>query len=186
MALREQTLHASKLVNLPLILPVLGDKVLGLRQPRAPQADTDQRLRAFFMRQAARMQTGLAALAPAKGRKPERIDAEFFVYPVDEVLRLARWKEDVLDDVMLCHAVLVETVVEDLGVEETVESPVKQADEGDAEVRDDVTPSPESAAVVAEEAVCCGYYLDPSVRRFDQGVADMKIVPERVSVSVFA
>ena len=66
---------------------------------------------------------------------------------------------------MLCHAVSVETVIENLGMQERVESPAKQADEGDAKVREDVMPSPENAAVVANEVICSGYYLGPSVRR---------------------
>lgn len=196
MALRVQPFHPSQLLHLPLNLSVLGDKVLGVRQPRAPQADTDEqgRLRTafflfFFVREqaaAARMQTQLLAAASwappaAKGTQPERVDAEFFVDPVDEVLRPARRKDDVLYDVMLCHAIFVKAVIEDLGVQEGVQSPAEQADEGDAEVREDVTAGPEGAAVIAEEVVRCGYRLAPSAGRFVQDVADMEVVPgERV------
>ena len=130
-ALRVQPFHPSQLLHLPLNLSVLGDKILGVRQPRAPQADTDEqgRLRtvlflSFLVKEqaaAARMQTQLldaASWAPAaaKGTQPERVYAEFLVDPEDEVLCPARWKDDVLYDVMLCHAVFMEAVIEDLGV----------------------------------------------------------------------
>lgn len=125
------------------------------------------------------------APAAAKGTQPERVDAKFLVDPVDEVLGPADRKDDVLDDVMLCHAVFVEAVVEDLGVEEGVQSPAEQADEGDAEVREDVTAGREGAAVIAEEEVRCGYRLGPSTGRFVQGVADVEVVPGESLGSLF-
>ena len=195
-ALRVQPFHPSQLLHLPLNLSVLGDKVLGVRQPRAPQADTDEqgRLRTafvlfFFVKEqaaAARMQTQMLAAASwapaaAKGTQPERVDAEFLVDPVNGVLCPTRRKDDVLYDVILCHAVFVEAVIEDPGVEEGVQSPAEQADEGDAEVREDVTAGPERATVITEEVVRCGYRLGPSAGRFVQDAADMEVVPgERV------
>lgn len=130
------------------------------------------------------------AAAAAKGTQPERVDAEFFVDPVDEVMCSARRKDDVLYDVMLCHAVFVEAVIEDLGVEEGIQSPAEQADEGDAEVREDVTARPESAAVITEEVVRCGYRFRPRAGRFVQDVADMEVVPgggscKRISYNSF-
>ena len=78
------------------------------------------------------------------------------VDPVEKILGSRGGQQDVLDNVVLRHTILMQAMIERFGVEERVEEPTEGEDERDGEIGEDVAASPKGAAVVAKEVVFCG------------------------------
>ena len=78
------------------------------------------------------------------------------VDPVEKILGFGGGQQDVLDDVVLRHTILMQAMVERFGVEERVEEPTEGEDKGDGEIGKDVAASPKGAAVITKEVVFSG------------------------------
>ena len=67
------------------------------------------------------MRTNLLTHSLPEWTKPKWVDAVLVVDPVEEILGSRGRQQDVLDDVVLRHTILMQAMVERFGVEEWVE-----------------------------------------------------------------